>query len=80
VGQGDARCLRVHKKPKGEKSFQSFKPQVVMFWLWLGLKAESLAWLILALALKNLEPGQGAWLGLGLAWPGPQALAFALYI
>jgi len=51
-----------------------------MFWLWLGLKAESLAWLILALALKNLEPGQGAQLGLGLAWLGPQALAFALYI
>jgi len=58
-----------------------------MFRLWLGLKAESLAWLILALALKNLEPGQGAWLGLGLAWLGlglawlgPQALAFALYI
>jgi len=51
-----------------------------MFRLWLGLKAESLAWLILALALKNLEPGQGSWLGLGLAWLGPQALAFALYI
>jgi len=51
-----------------------------MFRLWLGLKAESLAWLILALALKNLEPGQSAWLGLGLAWLGPQALAFALYI
>jgi len=44
-----------------------------MFRFWLGLKAESLAWLILALALKNLKPGQGAWLG-------PQALAFALYI
>jgi len=39
-----------------------------------------MAWLILALALKNLEPGQGSWLGLGLAWLGPQALAFALYI
>ena len=51
-----------------------------MFQLWLGLKAESLAWLILALALKNLEPGQGAWLGLGLAWLRPQALAFALYL
>jgi hypothetical protein len=50
-------------------------PQLVMFWLWLGLKAMALARLGLALAWKNARPGQHlmalAWLGLALA----QALA-----
>ena len=70
----------IEEATQDDKDTPSPWSEVVMFRLWLGLKAKSLAWLILALALKNLEPGQGAWLGLGLAWPGPQALAFALYI
>ncbi|KAF8878599.1 hypothetical protein CPB84DRAFT_1751879 [Gymnopilus junonius] len=50
-----------------------------MCWLWLDLKALALAWLELALAFPNLEPGQKPKIRLGLAWlwPRPGLLAYA---
>src|SRR5271156_2599448 len=41
---------------------------LVMCRLQLGLKAPALAWLFLALAWRNHEPGLTHWLWLGPAW------------
>ena len=50
------------------KILQSFKCQLVMCRLRLGLKAPALAWLEPAWALQNHRPGQEPKVGLGLAW------------
>ena len=56
----------------------SWSSEVVMCWLWLGLKAMALAWLWVALASRNPKPGQDCWLGLGLAWLWPEPWLLAV--